>query len=207
MIHTAKTYSDELLRHLTEQSNLIENEPITGQSFDTHWRATLLVRTAAEEKTLLHPRVLHQLLYEGLPIRNVRGASTDNLLPGDYRPSYLGAYFLRERGSRKKHFFAEPDKVPVLMRTWWSTAEQALWFGRPAPGNTETRWSFHAWFEAIHPFVDGNGRVGRLLWWNMTMIMNNDIEIIAYNERVDYYEQLERWRDANGNKPDMNPFE
>ncbi len=207
MIHTAKTYSDELLRHLTEQSNLIENEPITGQSFDTHWRATLLVRTAAEEKTLLHPRVLHQLLYEGLPIRNVRGASTDNLLPGDYRPSYLGAYFLRERGSRKKHFFAEPEKVPVLMRTWWSTAEQALWFGRPAPGNTETRWSFHAWFEAIHPFVDGNGRVGRLLWWNMTMIMNNDIETITHNERVDYYERLERWRDANCNKPDMNPFE
>ena len=207
MIHTAKTYSDELLRHLTEQSNLIENEPITGQSFDTHWRATLLVRTAAEEKTLLHPRVLHQLLYEGLPIRNVRGASTDNLLPGDYRPSYLGAYFLRERGSRKKHFFAEPDKVPVLMRTWWSTAEQALWFGRPAPGNTETRWSFHAWFEAIHPFVDGNGRVGRLLWWNMTMIMNNDIGTITHNERVDYYERLERWRDANCNKPDMNPFE
>ena len=207
MIHTAKTYSDELLRHLTEQSNLIEREPILGPSFDTHWRATLLVRTAAEEKTLLHPRVLHQLLYEGLPIRNVRGASTDNLLPGDYRPSYLGAYFLRERGSRKKHFFAEPEKVPVLMRTWWSTAEQALWFGRPAPGNTETRWSFHAWFEAIHPFVDGNGRVGRLLWWNMTMIMNNDIETITHNERVDYYERLERWRDANCNKPDMNPFE
>ena len=207
MIQTAKTYNEELLHHLTEMSNLIENEPTFGPSFDTHWRATLLVRTAAEEKTLLHPRVLHQLLYEGLPIRNVRGASTDNLLPGDYRPSYLGAYFLRERGSRKKHFFAEPDKVPVLMRTWWSTAEQALWFGRPAPGNTETRWSFHAWFEAIHPFVDGNGRVGRLLWWNMTMIMNNDIETITHNERVDYYERLERWRDANCNKPDMNPFE
>ena len=94
-MNQAKTYSDELLRHLTEQSNLIENEPIFGPSFDTHWRATLLVRTAAEEKTLLHPRVLHQLLYEGLPITNVQGTPTETLKPGYYRPSNLHAYVIR----------------------------------------------------------------------------------------------------------------
>lgn len=203
-MNEAKTYSDNLLHHLTEQSNLIENEPITGPSFDTHWRATLLVRTAAEEKTLLHPRALHQLLYEGLPITNVRGAPTDMLKPGDYRPYNMNAYIVQGDGHR--YFFADPTDVPKLMETWWQQAEQALWFGSPAPGSESVRWNFHAWFEAIHPFVDGNGRVGRLSWWNMTMIMNDDIEIVTSDERGAYYERLEEWRKEHCNKLDMNPF-
>ncbi len=198
-----KTYSDELLRHITEESNRIENEPITGPSFDNHWRATLLVRTAAAENTLLHPRVLHQLLYEGLPISNVMGAPTDALKAGDYRPHNLHAYVIQDGG--RKHWFADPTEVPALMTTWWDTARFLL-FTNPKLNTAARRWSFHAWFEAIHPNVDGNGRVGRLSWWNMTMLVNECIEVVAYDERLTYYDRLEEWRQEHGNKPGMNPF-
>ncbi len=198
-----RNYSDDLLRHVTEESNRIESEPITGQSFDNHWRATLLVRTAAAAQTLLHPRVLHQLLFEGLPINNVSGSPPPALKTGDYRPPPFQAYIIKADGLR--HFFADPDEVPALMKTWWNTTRFIL-FTNHKLNTAEQRWGFHAWFESIHPFVDGNGRAGRLFWWNMTMLVNESIEVVTYDERVAYYDRLDEWRQEHGNKPDMNPF-
>jgi len=74
------------------------------------------------------------------------------------------------------------------------------------PTHAEMRWKFHAWFESIHPFLDGNGRVGRLLWWNMAMLTNERIEVIAFEERQVYYDRLSVWREVYSNKTNMNPF-
>lgn len=50
---------------------------------------------------------------------------------------------------------------------------------------------FHCWYEAIHPFADGNGRVGRMLL-NYLLIGNNLPPIIIfYDDREEYYSALE----------------
>lgn len=52
---------------------------------------------------------------------------------------------------------------------------------------------FHAKFENIHPFSDGNGRVGRLLM-NYILLIHNHPPITIYEEdRKDYYNALEKF--------------
>ena len=52
---------------------------------------------------------------------------------------------------------------------------------------------FHAKFENIHPFADGNGRTGRLVM-NYLLLTNNHPPVIIHEEdRKSYYSALEVW--------------
>lgn len=55
---------------------------------------------------------------------------------------------------------------------------------------------FHAQFEFIHPFADGNGRVGRTLLNYFLMIRNHPPLIIYEQDRKLYYECLEKYDEA-----------
>ena len=52
---------------------------------------------------------------------------------------------------------------------------------------------FHAKFEIIHPFTDGNGRTGRIVM-NYLLVINYHPPIIIHEEdKKDYYDALEAW--------------
>lgn len=45
----------------------------------------------------------------------------------------------------------------------------------------------HKWFENIHPFVDGNGRTGRLLLWWMEIRLGQKPTLIFNATKQEYY--------------------
>jgi len=88
----------------------------------------------------------------------------------------------------------KPKEVPKEMKSlhsWYSKNKDKL---HPLVLATY----FHSGFETIHPFVDGNGRVGRLLM-NLILHKNNFPMInIPNNKKYKYYETLEQSQ-VNGN--------
>lgn len=57
---------------------------------------------------------------------------------------------------------------------------------------------FHVRFERIHPFQDGNGRVGRLLMFKECLANNILPFIITDNLKLFYYRGLSEWGHING---------
>ena len=68
--------------------------------------------------------------------------------------------------------------------TWYAASEKTL----------EDILDFHVRFEQIHPFQDGNGRVGRLIMLKECLKNNQTPFVIAENIKQFYYLGLQDWR-------------
>lgn len=119
--------------------------------------AISFLRTAGIERgsiTAELVRSLHeQLLVEGR-------SEGDDPLPGEYRPGYavIDEESPRGLGSRVRFVPPKPDAVEQLM----DDLERFVQQGSDWPALVDIAVA-HYQFETIHPFKDGNGRVGRLL--------------------------------------------
>ena len=57
---------------------------------------------------------------------------------------------------------------------------------------------FHKNFETIHPFQDGNGRVGRLIMFKECLANNIVPFIVDEKHKLFYYRGLKEWRNEKG---------
>jgi Fic family protein len=124
----------------------------------------------------------HRVLMEG-----VRGHGK---APGEYRriPNWIGAPGCKIEEARFVPISAE--QLPAAMSAWERYANDE------APDRLVQLAILHAEFEALHPFLDGNGRLGRmfvpLFLWQVKLIQAPMFYVSAFLEahRDEYYERL-----------------
>lgn len=127
-------------------------------------------------------RDMHRVLLDG-----VRGR---NKAPGEYRhiPNWIGPAGCNIEQARFVPIGA--DRLPDAMSTWERYAHEN------APDRLVQLAILHAEFEALHPFLDGNGRLGRMLvplfLWQRGLIRRPMFYISGWLEarRDEYYERL-----------------
>ncbi len=85
-----------------------------------------------------------------------------------------------------------PELVPERMKTLLAE------YNKTRSKTIEELITFHVAFESIHPFQDGNGRVGRLILLK-ECLKNNIVPFIIDEElKMFYYRGLHEWRQEQG---------
>ena len=116
---------------------------------------------------------------------------------GVYRHGGVGVM----AGRRVIHMAPPADRVPQLM------SDLCRWLAATDAHPLIAGSVFHYEFEFIHPFIDGNGRLGRL-WqsliltrWN-PLFANIPVESLVFEHQHEYYEALQE----STNRTDSAPF-
>ena len=173
----------EQTRYIFETNTIgVENEVLNVDDVietANHFRCIDLLidkaKTALSEKLI---RELHFILKTG-----TSDARKDWFAVGDYKK------FPNEVGGRDT---ALPEEVSEQMRALLAkyNAKKSKTF--------KDILDFHVCFERIHPFQDGNGRVGRLIMFKECLKYNIVPFIIEDNLKMFYYRGLKEWGKENG---------
>jgi Fic family protein len=141
------------------QSNLIEN--INDPEADTDSR---LAWTWLVDQDVLNPltiQILHWLI-------------TLNQLPSEYAGRFREVNVMVGR-----YHCPNWRLVPERMGEWLHAMNR-----EPSQDPKE----MHVRFEKIHPFIDGNGRTGRMLMWRHQMMLDVTPTLLRADEKDRYYQ-------------------
>lgn len=111
---------------------------------------------------------------------------------GNHKPWFAVGDYKRLANAVGEEETAQPEEVHKKMKALLATyhAIQKIQF--------DDILDFHVRFERIHPFQDGNGRVGRLIMFWQCLQSNIMPFIITDDLRLFYYRGIQNWGKING---------
>lgn len=163
-------------------NKILTNRTQLEQAEARNHRAALLWALAELEKKDF---TITEDIVKGLHLRLMNGIITN---AGQYRNHsvrILGAHVT----------VANPLRLPELV------VELISNLNKPSKDLTELMSITHATFEKIHPFSDGNGRVGRLLMLAQALQAGFVPPIILKEKKYAYYKYLEIAQTTNNSMP------
>jgi Fic family protein len=168
------------------ESNRIDPQP--GYSglhsgckiYDNHLSALNFVLSDGWELNENTPLDIHRILTRNIPFFEDSGNS------GAYRrvDCYIGI-----------ETCPFPYQVQNLMKLWFEKTKEFmnLVYDNKLSAKDCAFISHHI-FEVIHPFIDGNGRTGRLLINKVLYDLGEEPIIIMFDDRNEYYNSIQNFR-------------
>ena len=154
------------------QSSRIENVPDEPTPAGADRASRLYRLLARRDLTPADIPDAHRSLWDDIPLDDIP-------FPGQWRPVpvRVGNYFP-----------PPPGNVPELM------TQLINWLQQPTSRVQDRLFQAvygHIWFESVHPFADGNGRVGR---WLISRLLDTPASVSRsiFRRRQDYYRALNR---------------
>ena len=138
----------------------------------------MIIENAKKPITETFIKELHRTLKSG-----TTDAREDWFAVGDYKrlPNTIGDMFT-----------AQPEEVAQKMKELLSE------YNAKKEKTFDDLLDFHYKFECIHPFQDGNGRIGRLLLFKESLKYNIVPFIIDEELKLFYYHGLKEWMNERG---------
>ena len=170
-------------RYIYETNSILNGEKIVDvddiMETVNHFRCIdLIIDRAKSELSESFIKKLHFILKTGTKSNN-----NERFAVGDYKkyPNIVGNMET-----------AKPEDVPNEMQKLLNR------YNKNKTKNLTAILDFHYNFEAIHPFQDGNGRVGRLIMFK-ECLKNNIVPFIIDDEiKLFYYRGLKEWKNEKG---------
>lgn len=176
--------TEDQTRYIYETNTLLtEKESITNLDdiIETanHFKLVdYMLDVADKELTEEMIKEFHKILKEG-----TSDSRKDWFNVGEYKK------LANESGNMKTSLPKNVQKDMVKLMQWYNSLEKIT---------IENIIEFHYRFECIHPFQDGNGRVGRILFFKECLKNNIVPFIILDKDKLFYYRGIKEYKNEKG---------